>query len=246
MKDRLQSNEKSAIEACNKYLETRKTQDNTIINSEFANSDLTKALEQLHNLKDARDGIFCSVQEIENNADHKTKVKIRDARNVKDPIELDAPEIFAIQIINHTRAAISIIEESNVEDSSKIIQDLKEMALQRAKEVVNESQSDFTTRKKQVEEFNTTLMQQLTDLDIENPEKQMKYAKEYVSFQDEHYHIATIYNVRDSSNKEHQVIELDVMVLGLTNEQKEIFSHINNTEIDQIRYPWFNSLNQWE
>jgi hypothetical protein len=81
---------------------------------------------------------------------------------------------------------------------------------------------------------------------FENPEKQMKYAKEYISFQDEHYHIATIYNVKDSNSEEHQVIELDVMALGLTDEQKQIFSHINNTEIDQITYPWFNSLNQWE
>ena len=271
--DRQQKNQQTALDfsmeiANNNYSNSIEQQAQNNIQKELPSSgDLTATLEILHDLKDSRSNIFCYRS---TPGEDGTRIKVRDARGaIKPPI--NAPEIFAIQIINHTRAAIMVAKDNlSQEEAATLEKEITELAFKEAKAILESSKDktneDFSVEKQEkrgswsiklrddVTNFNTLLCNKLTDLGVTTPQRQLQDAKDYTNFQDEHYHKATIYNVKDGKGIKATQVELDVMALGLTKEQRNMFEAIQacpeiegqKMQIDQENMAWFNHLEKWQ
>jgi hypothetical protein len=235
-----------------------------------AGKDLTETLEILNDMKDARSNIFCYRSDGHEDG---TITQVRDARGAKKP-PIIAPEAFAIQIINHARAAIDVAKDNLSEEEFKTIEaKIIELALHEAQGILllseGKTDEDLSVEKQgdkkswsaklegYVSEFNTVLANKLIDKGVKEAQKQLQDAKDYVNFQDVHYHKATIYNVYDAQGDLNTQIELNVMNLGLTAEQKAMFGAINSSKegekiqspvagFPEVKMDWFNDLKDWQ
>ncbi len=272
--DRQQQNQKAALDfsmeiASDNYSNSVEQKAQKDLKKEFPSGDnLTATLETLHDMKDARSNIFC-YRSAAFGADG-TRVKVRDARAALKP-PINAPEIFAIQVINHTRAAIMVAKNNlSPEKALEFEKKITELAYKKAKAILesseNKTNEDFSVEKQEkkgswsiklredVTDFNTLLCDKLINLGIATPQRQLQEAKDYANFQDENYHKSTIYNILDDKAVKATQVELDIMALGLTEEQKAMFTAIKDCHetpgkkmvLGQENMAWFNHLELWQ
>lgn len=278
--DILQDNQREAIKFANDVIKSKETPNKKKLESELSSdlnfslksNNFSQSIEKLNDLRDLRSNIYVHRSDDLGNG---TKTKVRDARGAIDP-PIIAPESYSIQCVNHTRAAIMVaknaldrgeINKKSYEDIEKVL--LKKMTSKvdsiqdnfknvTTKDLSVEIQNDKSNKKsrisileKEVKAFNTDLVEQLEEAGIKNPAKQIKSAKEFSSFKDEHYHVTTL----SQTEKGGVIAETDVMNLGLTENQKEMFKKIRDYKSIDNKSPikikgdnmkWFNNLPRWK
>jgi hypothetical protein len=167
-------------------------------------------------------------------------VIIRDARardiNAEDKLQQRDLRSYQIQLINSIRAAELLIKTSSLEEISK--HELLKVIRSNLKKFP--ALEDYATNKelnRQVTEMNTELVSILKsefNITLNEAQNRLNKAKEFVSFEDRHYSIATIHEVDNRIFS-----EIDIPLTDLSQEQQEEF------EILKTR-SWFQILPKWE
>lgn len=208
--------------------------------------DFTGAIKLLGRLKDNQLGIMWHESE---NLGNGTKALVRDARNVtleQEKLTKDREEKYAMQILNETRAAIKLIEQRD----PPLTKGAKELLITRLKGVASRavaSQATIEDLPKTVKEYNTELLYILEQGGVKDAAKALNFAKEVMSFDDEHRHIVTLTNAKDAQGKEYTVIEADIMLNGLTDAQEEQWEAIRKTtkehpKVDISNMEWYTNM----
>ncbi|MEK6734844.1 MAG: hypothetical protein AABY27_07085 [Pseudomonadota bacterium] len=228
--------------------------------------DFSEAIKYLSRLKDARSNILTYHS---GDLGQGTKGLVRDARAAVDP-PIIAPENYAMMHLNHARAAVLVLEnarnrgEITNQQCNKLSKNIRKLAKQKIAKIesdfVNISNEDLSVLKKNdlilkletdVKEYNNDLVNLLENNGVEKAQKQLATAKEFTSFEDEHYHVSTISKLGNAT-----IIESEVMNLGLTEVQRKMFKAIRDYEVlddtKQMNIPpredmdWFNLQPRWK
>lgn len=188
------------------------------IKAEFEKENYGHAISLLDELKDNRLNIIWKTSEDLGNG---TACRVRDARNIRsDQLLLDAPEKYQMQLINQFRGAVDLINLS-AQDSQE-----KTNSINQLKFVVSQALDDPDIGSSNIRQYNTKMLSVLEDAKIENAVDRLKFATEMSNFKDPHYHIVTLSHVNDSKNHGHTAIEADIMLNGLTEEQRNNYRKI--------------------
>lgn len=211
----------------------------------FSNIDELRA--KLLNEKDltAAISILAEMKDLQNNISwHKQGDNlVRDARYAKNPPIISA-ESYVIQYLNHTRAAISLTKDTQLQ----VI--LRKEALEEAQKLLNIS--DILLLEKNVSKVNTNLAIKLMKNGIKNADQKIRIAKDFANLQDKHYHITTLTKIKDIN-----IVESEIMNLGLTDSQRKMFKAIEDfkdindeasmhIELEKENMDWFNKMNRFE
>jgi hypothetical protein len=202
---------------------------------------LTAAIRILDQIKDNKIGIVWHKSPDLGNG---TKALVRDARGVttnKQLLKVDAGEKYAMQVLNEVRAGIDLIEKANIAD------DAKELAKKKLMHVASNSIENIDNLPNNIKQYNTRIVDVLEQTGIEEVSKKLIFAKEVANFKDEHNHIITLTTAKDSSGKPHTVTEADIMLNGLTEDQKKQWEAIAPTTKDTPKtklsgMEWYNNM----
>ena len=212
--------------------------------------NLTAALSKLDQLKDQQLGIkWHESMDLGTG----TKVLVRDGRDV-DPnsplVTSEAGEKYAMQILNETRGAMLLLDQKYPEESPE-----KEKAKEKLMHLANKLVKDEASIKNannDIKKYNTVIVNILEEAKIDEPAKALLFAKEFGNFDDEHKHIATLSSVSKDGTR-HTVIEADIMLSGLTPEQKKQYQAIaalqdvnEKAVVDGKEVAWFNKLPEYK
>lgn len=197
------------------------------------NGNFTEALENLEILREQNTGI--NLIKI-NGQDGNTPILIRDGLNAKEPRILGT-EGFEMQYLNVIRAAMEI---ADIEKKPELKDQLKGQADKfiNSFHEKNKEQSQEQISIDVKNEINN-VMTFLEKNGIEKPHKKINVAKDFQNFNDEHFNIVTISNIKDNTGKNHTIIEAEVALQGITEEQKAEYKNRNNEN-------WFTKMSDWE
>lgn len=209
-----------------------------IIKAEFVKGEYGQAISLLDELKDNRLNITWKTSGDLGNG---TACRVRDARNTTpDQLTLDAPEKYQMQLINQFRGAVDLINLSGKNEQEK------KDSIDKLKFIISKSLDDPQIGSSNIREYNTQMLSVLEDAKIENAVDRLKFATEMSNFKDPHYHIVTLSRVNDPKNHRHTAIEADIMLNGLTPEQKANYTKIGNYKSEQnskTGVQWFDQMN---
>lgn len=209
-----------------------------IIKAKFVKGEYGQAISLLDELKDNRLNITWKTSEDLGNG---TACRVRDARNTTpDQLTLDAPEKYQMQLINQFRGAVDLIKLSGQNEQGK------KDSIDKLKFIISKSLDDPQIGSSNIREYNTQMLSVLEDAKIENAVDRLKFATEMSNFKDPHYHIVTLSRVNDPNNHRHTAIEADIMLNGLTPEQKANYTKIGNYKSEQnskTGVQWFDQMN---
>lgn len=202
---------------------------------------LTAAIRILDQIKDNKIGIVWHKSPDLGNG---TKALVRDARGVttnKQLLKVDAGEKYAMQVLNEVRAGIDLIEKANIADAAK------ELAKKKLMHVASNSIENIDNLPNNIKQYNTRIVDVLEQTGIEEVSKKLIFAKEVANFKDEHNHIITLTTAKDSSGKPHTVTEADIMLNGLTEDQKKQWEAIATTTKNTPKtklsgMEWYNNM----
>jgi len=202
---------------------------------------LTAAIRILDQIKDNKIGIVWHKSPDLGNG---TKALVRDARGVttnKQLLKVDAGEKYAMQVLNEVRAGIDLIEKANIADAAK------ELAKKKLMHVASNSIENIDNLPNNIKQYNTRIVDVLEQTGIEEVSKKLIFAKEVANFKDEHNHIITLTTAKDSNGKSHTVTEADIMLNGLTEDQKKQWEAIAKTKKDTPKtklsgMEWYNNM----
>ncbi len=202
---------------------------------------LTAAIRILDQIKDNKIGIVWHKSPDLGNG---TKALVRDARGVttnKQLLKVDAGEKYAMQVLNEVRAGIDLIEKANIADAAK------ELAKKKLMHVASNSIENIDNLPNNIKQYNTRIVDVLEQTGIEEVSKKLIFAKEVANFKDEHNHIITLTTAKDSRSKPHTVTEADIMLNGLTEDQKKQWEAIATTTKDTTKtklsgMEWYNNM----
>ncbi|MFK7973712.1 MAG: hypothetical protein AB8B66_02460 [Rickettsiaceae bacterium] len=204
-------------------------------------NDLTYAIELLDEIKDNKLGIIWHKS---SNLGNGTKALVRDARRVTtDPklLKVDAGEKYAMQILNHVRAGMSLLDQASLNPKAT------QLAQRQLMHIAKNAVGDIDSLDKKVKQYNTQLVHVLEKAGIEEVSEKLTFAKEMANFQDEHKHIVTLTTSQDLEGKNHTVAEAGIMLNGLTDVQKNQWEKIAKTTKAHplTRLPgmdWYNKM----
>lgn len=209
-----------------------------IIKAKFVKGEYGQAISLLDELKDNRLNITWKTSGDLGNG---TACRVRDARNTTpDQLTLDAPEKYQMQLINQFRGAVDLINLSGQNEQEK------KDSIDKLKFIISKSLDDPQIGSSNIREYNTQMLSVLEDAKIENAVDRLKFATEMSNFKDPHYHIVTLSRVNDPNNHRHTAIEADIMLNGLTPEQKANYTKIGNYKSEQnskTGVQWFDQMN---
>ena len=209
-----------------------------IIKAKFVKGEYGQAISLLDELKDNRLNITWKTSGDLGNG---TACRVRDARNTTpDQLTLDAPEKYQMQLINQFRGAVDLIKLSGQNEQGK------KDSIDKLKFIISKSLDDPQIGSSNIREYNTQMLSVLEDAKIENAVDRLKFATEMSNFKDPHYHIVTLSRVNDPNNHRHTAIEADIMLNGLTPEQKANYTKIGNYKSEQnskTGVQWFDQMN---
>jgi hypothetical protein len=191
-----------------------------VIKAAFDKEEYGQAISLLDELKDNRLNITWKTS---GDLGHGTACRIRDARNTTpDHLTLDAPEKYQMQLINQFRGAVDLINLSDQNDKAK------EDSIKKLQFIISKSLEDPNIGSNNIREYNTKMLSVLEDAKIDNAADRLKFATEMSNLKDPHYHIVTLSRVNGPLNHRHTAIEADIMLNGLTPEQKANYAKIAN------------------
>ncbi|XVN43522.1 MAG: hypothetical protein RCG15_04505 [Candidatus Rickettsia vulgarisii] len=169
--------------------------------------------------------------------DGNAPILIRDSRNNTNEVRVLSTEGFEMQYLNAIRAAIEI---ADIEKKPQLKDQLKDKAInfintfhEKNKEQPQEQMS--INVKNEVNDVMTFLEKN----GIEKPHKKINVAKDFQNFNDEHFNIVTLSNIKDNTGKNHTVIEAEVALKGITEKQKMEYKNKDNEK-------WFTKMPTWE
>lgn len=248
--DKLQENRKAVLDFAAKVPEH-----NSVINTEqlladaknnLKNGKFEDALQKLDQLKDAKLGIKWSES---GDLGHGSRALVRDARNVTlDPQNLqhDAGEKYAMQLLNEVRAGISLLDKLGISEPQK--SEAKQKLLFTAEQALDHINSNNLPElsAQNVIEFNTMIVDTLDKAGVKNSAVELNFAKEMTNFKDEHRHIVTLTSALDSKGGKHTVMEAEIMLNGLTQNQKKQYEVIAKSTPGQKfsgdEMAWYNEM----
>ena len=216
-----------------------------------------QAIETLSEIKDKKAGIHTYKSEDLGNG---TKALVRDGRDAKQP-PIITPESYAIQFLNHTRAAISVAEEAGKRGKfSGDLETFKQQAMHDAMAMINhiknvpdapateQNAPQLLALEERVTSANTKLAVDLINHGIENADQRIKSAKDFAGLKDEHYHVVTLSRAKHKDGRSVTVMETEVMNLGLTEDQRKMFEKIKeNKDLSKDQdMTWFTSQPTWK
>ena len=230
--------------------------------SNFSVDGITKVIENIDVMRDQNLGVTrYKAQDKEGNAHI-----IRDARNVNGKYPKDSGHSNAMLMLATARAALFMIEHSakaphNTENAQGH-QEL-ELAKERLAKLTNWILEDISRNAAtldQVHEFNKYVLDILKDTplkDNKHLKKELQNTNHMMNFHNTAQHITTLSTVVDKDNNQHVGIESEVMLLGFTDAQKEMFQRIRNGRYDRMKqmkveginfqdYPWYDKLSEYE
>lgn len=260
---KLQDNKKAALEFAagitgveienrEELLKESQTQIITDAKGAIDKGDFSTAIAKMDQLKDAKLGISWHESE---NLGNGTKALVRDARNVTDNVDElknDAGEKYAMQALNEIRAAIDLLDTKAVDES--IIDDQKDKTKENLKNLANHvleqvENDPSSLNDKSIREINTYILDQLEKTGVDQPAEKLNFAKEVTNFKDEHKHIVTLTSAEDSKGTTKTVIEADIMLNGLSEEQKKMYDAIAKSkprgtavEVNGADMSWYNNM----
>jgi hypothetical protein len=222
-----------------KIIEARKS-----VRELVAQGEWSKAIIKLDEIKDNRVGIVW--HESSDLGVNGTRAIVRDARGVTtDPQKLkkEAGEKYAMQILNEVRGGLALVEKSTSserqkEDARARLHYIAESAM------VNIGSLDSKT----IKEFNTQIIYSLEEMGgIPKAEKKLVFAKEVGNLKDEHCHIVTLTKAKDPQGKVHTVVEADIMLNGLTPEQRYQYETVRDSRKGaRTKIAWFDALDDYK
>jgi hypothetical protein len=247
----LQDNKQKVIEFSDDYIRTNTPPESlkfthSDIVDKIKNNNFAEAIRMFDQIKDSKLGIVWSQSDDLGNG---TKALVRDARNVtldKEKLKEDAPEKYAMQILNQVRASIDLI---NIEkkyypfEKTPIEKGLMDFAIKAC------DPNTIQTLPKTIKKHNYELIKLLENAGIKDVEKKLKFAKEVQNLKDEHFHIVTLTKAKDKDGKDYVVTEADIMLNGLTDTQKEQWKGIKDTkgtsyptDVKGENMSWYNKM----
>ena len=220
-----------------------------------AKGDLSAAIRQLDEIKDNKIGIVWHDREDPND------VLVRDARgsqhyfeqNGIDPtsaLKTDAGEKYGMQVLNEVRAGIQLLDKAGLEPEKL------EAAKQKLMHIATDAMTDASElNSSNIKTFNTEILHVLDEADIAytatvggkkttiSAAEQLNFATETASLHDEHRHIVTLTTAEGSDGQKHTVMEADIMLNGLTKDQKEQYIDIaKSTPGADSGVEWFDKM----
>lgn len=211
------------------------------INSALADRDYSTAIRTLNELRDARNGIAWT-------RDERSHTIVRDARNVTPPVETDGPEAYAMQYLNVTRGAITLIEQAAARndlsrsDAIRAIQQLEKSAVAFCHNIDGvEGAKELGKAIKQGNSHIVDVVSGALGIKESDAKKRLNTAKDFSNFQDTHYHTVTLATV-EHAGQEYTTFEADVALLGLTDSQQAEYAQING----QTGPDWYQAMPAWE
>ena len=140
--------------------------------------DLTAAIRMLDQIKDNKIGIVWHESPDLGNG---TKALVRDARGIttdKQALQVDAGEKYAMQVLNEVRAGIDLIEKANIDPAAK------ELAKKKLMHIATSSIENVDNLPKNIQQYNTRIVNVLEQAGIEDVSKKLIFAKEVANFKD--------------------------------------------------------------
>lgn len=151
----------------------------------------------------------------------------------------EAPEKYAIQILNEVRAGITLLEQDGSlapekrEEAEAKLYLLAENALK---------PDNLGKLSEDIEAYNSQIVSTLGEAGITKPAEKLNFAKEVSSFNDEHTHIATV-----ASYQGNRLVELDVKLDPLSDTQKKEYKRIAaGQEGEKLGIDWFDGLEPYK
>ncbi len=208
----------------------------------FAEGDLSGAIKKLDQIKDNRLGIVWHESPDLGNG---TSSLVRDARNVTTDealLKLDAPEKYAMQLLNQVRGALDLIDQSDLAPEAK------ELAKKKLMHIATDAMANVDTLgSKTVKNYNTQMIHVLDSNGIADSEKKLKFASEVANFKDDHQHIVTLTTASDRNSKPHTVYEAEIMLNGLTDIQKNQYQDIARSKPGEAcGVEWFDKMDKYK
>lgn len=150
-----------------------------------------------------------------------------------------------MQILNEVRAGMQLLDQAGLEPEQ--LKTAKQKLMHVATTAV---QNPSELNSSNVIKFNTQIIHTLeqagigTDISVD---MQLNFAKETANLHDEHNHIVTLTSAEDKSGQKHTVMEAEIMLNGLTDDQKKQYETIANSKpgID-TGVVWFDKMPQYK
>ncbi len=208
----------------------------------FIDGDLSGAIKKLDQIKDNRLGIVWHESQDLGNG---TSSLVRDARKVTTDealLKVDAPEKYAMQLLNQTRGASDLIDKSDLSPEAK------ELAKKKLMHIATDAMVNMDNLgSKTVKNYNTQMLHVLESSGIAEPEKKLKFASEIANFKDDHQHIVTLTTALDRNSKPHTVYEAEIMLNGLTDKQINQYQDIaRSTPGKPCGVEWFDKMDKYK
>jgi hypothetical protein len=165
----------------------------------FKNGDFSESIRLLDEIKDNKLGIVWNEN---NNLSNGTSVLVRDARNVtKDNnlLKQDAPEKYAMQIINQTRSSYDLIDRAGISEEAKYLNKRKITHI--AENALNNMEKLGSSN---IKNYNTQMIYVLDSAGINNAVDKLKFSTEISSLKDKHRHIVTLTSAKGPGTKDHR------------------------------------------
>ena len=238
--------EKMNDERCDELVQSGRIDAKKFFEDGIATGDLSAAIKKLDEIKDNRIGIVWHKKSAD--LGNGTSALVRDARGVTndlDKLKKDAPEKYAMQILNQTRAAYDLIDKAIITPKGEAASNLNLDGSEPSEEQIREEREAKQVAKnkiafiakqamdnidslnsKTIKNYNTLMVYALESSGIDQPDKKLLFAREIANFKDEHHHIVTLTKAKDAKGTDHTVYEAEIMLNGLSNKQKEQYEQI--------------------
>lgn len=204
--------------------------------------DLSAAIKKLDEIKDNKLGIVWRESQDLGNG---TSSLVRDARAVTTDqalLKVDAPEKYAMQILNKARGASDLIDKSDLSAAEK------ELAKKKLMHIATDAMANVDKLgSNTVKNYNTQMLHVLKSGGIVDPEKKLIFASEIANFKDDHQHIVTLTTALDRKSTPHTVFEAEIMLNGLTDIQKIQYQDIARSKLGQpCGVEWFDKMDKYK
>lgn len=221
-----------------KIIEARKN-----VRGLVARGEWSKAISMLDEIKDNRIGIVW--HKSDNLGVNGTGAIVRDARGVTTDVKAlkqEQGEKYAMQILNEVRGGLALVEKSASSEEQK------QEARARLNYIAESAMVNMAgLNSSNVKEFNTQIVHSLERGGISKAGKKLVFAKEVGNLKDEHCHIVTLTNAKDLAGRVHAVVEADVMLNGLTEEQRYQYETVRDSRKGaRTQIPWFDALDDYK
>ena len=206
--------------------------------------DLSAAISKLDEAKDNAIGI---VWHKSDDLGQDSKALVRDARNVtNDPKALteQAPEKYALQILNTVRGAQSLAKHSSLEVEQV---QLLNAALSLIVADTMHHLKNGTLNEQQLRASTSIIVDKLEAAGITKPEEKLTYAHEMANMQDEHHHVVTLTTAKDAQDRDHTIYEAEIILSGLTEKQQKEYNAVALSKDGQdTGVQWFDQMPKYK